>query len=150
MLLVSINPPLEIKRRVGKHIEARGGVPDRHQTDSHVFLHFTHLKPEGTDLPSALTQRGIVCLELRSIIGELEDLIMTQRLALLLAVTATMVTGAGWGGASPAARILEIKGKAMVVEAKDLDRPAAVYGTIYADERIVVEKNSQVTLGFPW
>ncbi len=73
---------------------------------------------------------------------------MTQRLALLLAVTATMVTGAGWGGASPAARILEIKGKAMVVEAKDLDRPAAVYGTIYADERIVVEKNTQVTLVF--
>ena len=73
---------------------------------------------------------------------------MTRKFALLSAVIALVVAGAGWGGSAPAARVLEIKGKARVVEAKDLDRPAAVYGTIYADERIVVEKNTQVTLVF--
>jgi len=73
---------------------------------------------------------------------------MSRKFALLSAVFALVFAGAGWGGRTPAARVLEIKGKAEVVEAKDLARPAAVYGTIYADERIVVEKNAQVTLVF--
>jgi hypothetical protein len=73
---------------------------------------------------------------------------MNRTATVLLAVVALVVVGAAWGGMSPAARVLEVRGKATVSEAENFDRPAAVYGTIYADERLVVAKDSQVTLVF--
>ena len=68
-------------------------------------------------------------------------------LVLLIAV-ALVVVGVGAGPRAPVARVLEVKGKATVVEAENFDRPAAVYGTIYADERLVVAKDAKVTLVF--
>jgi hypothetical protein len=61
---------------------------------------------------------------------------------------ALVFVGAGAGGRSPAARVLEVKGKVTVVEAENFERPAAVYGTVYADERLVVGKDARVALVF--
>jgi hypothetical protein len=73
---------------------------------------------------------------------------MCRTWTVLLVAVALVVVGAGAGGRSPAARVLEIKGKATIVEGEDFDRPAAVYGTVYADERLLVAPDSQVMLVF--
>jgi hypothetical protein len=44
--------------------------------------------------------------------------------------------------------VLEVKGKAVVVESEDSSRPAAIYSPIYGDERLVVAKDAKVTLVF--
>jgi hypothetical protein len=68
--------------------------------------------------------------------------------AVSLAIVALLALGAGPGPMSPAARVLAVKGKATIVEAETSDRPAAIYGTIYADERLAVAKDAEVTLVF--
>jgi hypothetical protein len=73
---------------------------------------------------------------------------MNRNRVVPLVAVALVVIGAGAGPRSPAARVLEMKGKATIVEAENFDRPAALYGTIYADERLVVAKDAQVTLVF--
>ncbi len=72
---------------------------------------------------------------------------MNRACTALLAAVA-LVVGAGAGPRTPAARVLELKGKATIVEVENFDRPAAIYGTIYADERLVVAKDAHVTLVF--
>jgi hypothetical protein len=73
---------------------------------------------------------------------------MYRTSTVLLAAAALLLAGAGPGGRSPAARFLQVKGKATVLEADSFDRPAALYGTIYANERLVVDNGAQVTLVF--
>jgi hypothetical protein len=73
---------------------------------------------------------------------------MYRTWTVLLAAIVLVVTNAGAGGRAPAARVLEMKGKATIVEGENFDRPAAVYGTIYSDERLKVTSDSQVTLVF--
>jgi hypothetical protein len=73
---------------------------------------------------------------------------MYRTWAVLLASVALVFLAAGAGGRSPVARLLAVKGKAIVVEGKDFERPATVYGTIYADERLVVGEGARVTLVF--
>jgi hypothetical protein len=63
---------------------------------------------------------------------------------LLLAVA----VGAGDGARSPVARVLEAKGKATIVDPDNFDRPAAVFGILYADDRLTVDKDSSVILVF--
>ena len=48
----------------------------------------------------------------------------------------------------PAARVLELKGTATILDSENFDRPVAMYGTIYGGERIVVGEGAQVTLVF--
>ena len=76
------------------------------------------------------------------------DFIMNRNRVVLLVVVALVARRRGAGPMSPAARVLEVKGKATVVETENFDRPAAIYGTIYADERLEVAKDAQVTLVF--
>jgi hypothetical protein len=73
---------------------------------------------------------------------------MKRACSVLLAGLAFLVMGAGPGPMSPAARVLAVKGKATLSEAENIDRPAVIYGTIYANERLVVAKDAQVTLVF--
>jgi hypothetical protein len=73
---------------------------------------------------------------------------MWRRLLALCGGAALVLVGAGFGGMSPAARVLEIKGKATVSDSENSGRLVAVFGTIYADEQIVAAKDSQVTLVF--
>lgn len=73
---------------------------------------------------------------------------MNRTCITLFVAVALVIVGAGWGGRSPAARLLEVKGKATVVEGENFNRPASVYGTLYVDERLVVAKDAQVTLVF--
>ena len=73
---------------------------------------------------------------------------MYRTWTVLLVAAALVTVGAGAGGRAPAARVLEIKGKATIVEGENLDRPAAIYGTIYSDERLMVTPDSQVMLVF--
>jgi hypothetical protein len=73
---------------------------------------------------------------------------MNQNWAVPLVAVALVVVGAGAGPRSPAARVLEVKGNATVVEGETYERPAAVYGTIYADEWLMMAKDTQVTLVF--
>jgi hypothetical protein len=64
-------------------------------------------------------------------------------------VLVVLGVGAGDGGSrSPIARVLEVKGKATIVDPESFDRPAAVFGTVYDDDRLMVEKNSSVVLVF--
>lgn len=81
-------------------------------------------------------------------IGTQDTIIMCRTWTILLVAIALVVVGAGAGGRAPAARVLELKGKATIVEGEDFDRPAAVYGTIYSDERLIVAPNSQTILVF--
>ena len=60
----------------------------------------------------------------------------------------SVVVCAGAGGKKPVARIVEVKGTATIVGQENSDRPAAVYGTVYADERLVIGDDSQVMLVF--
>ena len=74
-----------------------------------------------------------------------------QKLAFLLLAVALFVVGvgAGDGGArSPIARVLEVKGKATIIDPESIERPAAVFGTVYDDDRLSVDKNSSVVLVF--
>ena len=67
----------------------------------------------------------------------------------LLGLTALFFLGEG--GADdpiPAARVLELKGTATILDSENFDRPVALYGTIYGGERIVVGEDAQVTLVF--
>lgn len=99
-----------------------------------------------------------VWLEPRRIIGNLEDPIMCRNAIACCVAVLALVAGAGADDQIPAARIVEMKGKATIVEdagdagttvaPDDLARPAAVYHTIYADERLMVADGSQVTLVF--
>lgn len=73
---------------------------------------------------------------------------MQRTWVVLWAVLVVFVVAAGAGPRSPAARVLSVKGKAMIVEPENYDRPAATYGTIYSDEKLVVSKDSLVALVF--
>ena len=69
-------------------------------------------------------------------------------LALVLAVVMTgAATGQTWNR-TPAARLLEIKGKATILDPENFDRPAAVYGTVYGDDRLVVAQGASAVLVF--
>lgn len=73
---------------------------------------------------------------------------MCRNRAVPLIAVALVVVGAGAGPRAPAARVLEVKGKVSIVESEDFGRPAVVYGTVYADDRLVVAKDAKVTLVF--
>ena len=51
-------------------------------------------------------------------------------------------------GARPVARVLEVKGKVTIERSKDSVRPAQVYGTVYAGEKLIVAEKSYAVLGF--
>ena len=56
----------------------------------------------------------------------------------LLGLAAMLARGGGGGESTPAARVLDVKGTATIIDREDFDRPVAIYGTIYGGERIVV------------
>ena len=93
---------------------------------------------------------GIVSFPERTIIGGREDLVMKPDWTVLLSALLLVVVGigAGDGARSPVARVLEVKGKATIVDPENFDRPAALFGTVYADDRLVVDKKSSVVLVF--
>lgn len=71
-----------------------------------------------------------------------------QRTSIVILVAVVLTLGMGAGPRMPVARVLEVKGKASIIEAEGYERPAAVYGTIYADESLAVNDAGQVTLIF--
>jgi hypothetical protein len=56
--------------------------------------------------------------------------------------------GAADGARSPVARVLEVKGKATIVDPENFSRPVAVFGILYADDQLTVDKDSSVVLVF--
>ena len=75
---------------------------------------------------------------------------MNRNWTILLAVfvLAAIGIGAGDGARSPAARVLELKGKATIVDPENFDRPAALFSILYANDRLTVDKGATVTLVF--
>jgi hypothetical protein len=73
---------------------------------------------------------------------------MKRSYAVLLLAGATVFVAAGAGLRSPAARVLEVKGKATILDLENFDRPAAMYGTLYCDDRLVIDKNGSAVLVF--
>jgi hypothetical protein len=73
---------------------------------------------------------------------------MKQSYAVLLLAGATVFVAAGAGLRSPAARVLEVKGKATILDLENFDRPAAMYATLYSDDRLVIDKNASAVLVF--
>jgi len=73
---------------------------------------------------------------------------MKRSYAVLLLVGATVFVAAGAGARSPAARVLEVKGKATILDLENFDRPAAMYATLYSDDRLLVGKNGSAVLVF--
>jgi hypothetical protein len=72
-----------------------------------------------------------------------------NRLWTVLLLAATWVfLGADDGARTPAARFAHVKGKATVIDPEKVDRPAVTYGTAYADDRLVVAKDTVVVLVF--
>ena len=67
---------------------------------------------------------------------------MCRKPVVLLVAVALVVVGVGAGPRAPVARVWEVKGKATIVETENFDRPAAIYGTVYADELGCVRKNT--------
>ena len=59
-----------------------------------------------------------------------------------------MSLGAEEGARSPVARVLEVKGKATIVDPDDFHRPAAGFGVLYAGDQLTVDKDSSVVLVF--
>ena len=67
----------------------------------------------------------------------------------LLGLTLMFLLGEiGAGDPIPAARVVELKGTATILDSDNFDRPVALYGTIYGGERVVVGEGAQVTLIF--
>lgn len=67
----------------------------------------------------------------------------------LLGLTSLFLLGDGRADEPmPAARVVELKGTATILDSEDFDRPVALFGTIYGGERIVVGEGAQVTLVF--
>ena len=63
-------------------------------------------------------------------------------------LVAVIGLGAGNGARSPVARVLEVKGKATIIDPENFDRPAAVFSILYADDRLTVDKDSSLVLVF--
>jgi len=75
---------------------------------------------------------------------------MKRHSLVLFAVLALLLVGLGAGGGarSPAARIVEIKGQAAIVDPENFDRQAALFGTLYANDRLKLEAKASVTRVF--
>ncbi|MBM4088478.1 MAG: hypothetical protein FJ276_03480 [Planctomycetes bacterium] len=72
-----------------------------------------------------------------------------HKFGMLLGLASMLLLGeAGAGERTPAARVLELKGTATILDWDNFDRPVAVFGTIYGGERIVVGEGAQVALVF--
>jgi hypothetical protein len=73
---------------------------------------------------------------------------MQRILAVLVLINALVSLGVDNGPRKPAARFLEIKGNVVIRDPGNYQRPAVTFGTVYADDRIVVGKGAQAMLAF--
>jgi hypothetical protein len=73
---------------------------------------------------------------------------MKQKCTFLVLGLASVFVGAGAGARSPAARVLEVKGKIAIISPDKSQRTAAMFSTVYADDRLVAGSGAQATLVF--